>query len=142
MLHHVKYLGHELTASTFRLLQEPDNDGQYSYAIEAHDSVVIDEVTEDEEGADSPVRHLTIPMTATVKGLEAETKTEVFDIALNFQLRFELARDFSMDEDALSESSWFFMNFAHVAAKEMIDGMLSHTVLRGTFMPAHRRSAD
>jgi hypothetical protein len=140
MLHHVKYLGHELTESTFRLLQEPDNDGQYSYAIEAHDSVVIDEMTEDEEGADSPVRHLTIPMTATVKGLEAER--EVFTIGLRFLLRFELGRDFSMDEEALSESSWFFMNFAHVAAKEMIDSMLSHTVLRGTFMPAHRRSAD
>lgn len=136
MLEEVSYLGHELVNSTFSLKKEPRGKGYYKYNVSIGDQFSFVEVHDDEG------KHLhneiSISINSFVHGFEKNSEEPVFIMDIEFIIRFELDKDQFMEQDYAIENEWFFMNFSSIASKTIIDSILSHTALKGTFIPAHR----
>ncbi|HIF9111637.1 TPA: hypothetical protein ACX6O7_004111 [Photobacterium damselae] len=138
MLEKISYLGHELTSSKFALLKEPKGKGYYKYGVSIGDKFEFNEILNDE---DVHIHNeITISIFSFVHGLEKDTENEVFQLDIEFLIRFELEKDNYIEKHHALDYEWFFMNFAGIASKSITDTLLSHTALKGTFIPAHRLS--
>ncbi|WNJ97729.1 hypothetical protein RND59_16500 [Vibrio ruber] len=136
MLEEVSYLGHELVNSSFSLKKEPRGKGYYKYNISIGDKFNFFK-THDDEG-EHLHNEISISINAFVHGFEKDSEALVFIMDIEFIIRFELDKGQLMEQDYAMENEWFFMNFASIASKTIIDSILSHTALKGTFIPAHR----
>lgn len=79
-----------------------------------------------------------ISLNTSVNGFEKSSDDTVFALDIEFIIRFELDKNHLIEKEDAMENEWFFLNFAGIASKTIIDSILSHTALKGTFIPAHR----
>jgi len=135
MLEKMSYLGHELLDSSFKLIKVPEGKGYYKYRVGIDDLFDFSEIKDGEEHLKN---ELTISAVASVKGNEEESDEPVFNLDIKFVIRFEMDKEDYIEQEAALENEWFFMNFVNIASKEIIDSILSHTALKGTFIPSHR----
>ncbi|EOW9180303.1 hypothetical protein [Vibrio cholerae] len=136
MLKKVSYLGHELVSSSFSLKKEPKSKGFYKYNISIGDEFSFVNVHRSE--GEHLHNEISISIDSYAHGFEKDSEEPVFIIDINFIIRFEIDKDQFIEKDYAIENEWFFMNFASIASKSIIDSILSHTALKGTFIPAHR----
>lgn len=138
MLEKISYLSHELIKSSFALIKEPEGKGYYKYNVEFGEEFRFDEVSDENE------QHLhneiVISLNSFVNGFEKNTNDPVFTLEIDFIVRFELDKEHFIEQKDARNNDWFFMNFASIASKSIIDSILAHTALKGTFIPAHRLS--
>ena len=137
MLKKVSYLGHELVKSSFSLEKEPRGKGHYKYNVSIGDEFRFSEV-HDEEKEEHLHNEIAISSNSFVHGFEKDSDEPIFTLDIEFIIRFELDKEQYIEQDYAEENEWFFMNFANIASKSIIDSTLSHTALKGTFIPAHR----
>jgi|AntAceMinimDraft_1070359.scaffolds.fasta_scaffold216096_1 hypothetical protein len=137
MLEQISYLGHELIKSTFLLAKDPSGKGYYKYNVAIPEDLIFSRVHKEEDD-EHLYNEIFISINSHVYGFEADSDEEVFSLDLEFNIRFKLSNDQSFDESSASKNVWFFINFANIASKSIIDSTLSHTSLKGTFIPAHR----
>lgn len=136
MLEKLSYLGHELTSSSFKLLiKDPIGKGYYRYNVGIDDSFNFSEIKNGEEHLKNEI---IISAVATVNGNERESDDSVFTLEVKFFIRFELDKEDYIEKDYAKENKWFFLNFASIASKEIIDSILNNTALKSTFIPSHR----
>jgi len=136
MLENVSYLGHELTKSTFSLQKEPKGKGYYKYDVTIGDEFSFIEVSNDNQ--EHLHNEISVLLKSFVHGFENDSDVQVFTLDIEFYVRFELDKEQFMEQNFAIDNEWFFVNFANVASKSIIDSILSHTALKGTFIPAHR----
>ncbi|MEZ8853502.1 hypothetical protein AB6E22_20610 [Vibrio cyclitrophicus] len=141
MLENIAYLGHELTSVDFKLLsKQPEGEGFYNYSVEVLPDVSI--TTEQvDEGADT--HQVTMAIKSSTNGFsgnkeDEEDKESVFTLDVEFTVSFELQNQEQPTADSLEKEQWFFVNFAHVASKEITSSILDNSVLKGAYLPSHR----
>lgn len=135
MLDKMSYLGHELLSSSFKLIKVPDGKGYYKYSVSTDDTFDFSEVM---DGDIHLKNEIIISASARVNGNQEESKEPVFDLEIKFIIRFEMSKEDHIEQEYAEENQWFFMNFVNIASKEIIDSILKHTSLKGTFIPSHR----
>lgn len=140
MLKKLAYLGHELTNSNFSLDREPKSKGYYRYSVNVDDMFCFNEVNNEKE--EHIHNEISISIASSIHGFEKESDEPVFTLDIKFVIRFEINKDEYIEEKFALDNNWFFMNFAHIASKDIIDSILSHSPLKGTFIPAHRLGDD
>lgn len=141
MLENIAYLGHELTSVDFKLLsKQPEGEGFYNYSVEVLPDVSITTATVD-NGADTHQVAMTVK--SSTNGFsgskeDTEDKENVFTLDVEFTISFELQNQEQPTADSLEADQWFFVNFAHVASKEITYSILDNSVLKGAYLPSHR----
>ncbi|HCG6617010.1 TPA: hypothetical protein NJ225_003569 [Vibrio parahaemolyticus] len=141
MLEHIAYLGHELTGVTFKLLdKEPQGDGFYNYSVKTTPDISITST----ESGDSPIQTIRMSIVSSINGFsgkqtqDGEDEPEsVFSLEIEFDLLFELEGEMPCQE-FLESNQWYFLNYAHVASKEISNDITDNSVLKGTYLPSHR----
>jgi len=133
MLEKVSYLGYELVNSSFSLLNVPKGKGHYKYSVNQDGDFRFSEVTNDGEHVHNEI---TISVNSHVHGFVEGSDDPVFTLDAKFLVTFELDKADFIEEEFAIENKWFFMNFAAIASKSIIDSTLSHTALKGTFIPS------
>ncbi|PMO05159.1 hypothetical protein BCT19_11805 [Vibrio splendidus] len=136
MLENISYLGHELVQSKFSLEKEPQGKGYYKYNVAIGEEFSFVEVHDDEN--EHLHNEISISLNSKVLGFEKDSEDPVFSLDIDFFVRFELDKEIFIEQEYAKDNEWFFMNFANIASKSIIDSVLSHTALKGTFIPAHR----
>ncbi|MEZ9481886.1 hypothetical protein AB4163_19070 [Vibrio splendidus] len=144
MLENIAYLGHELTSVDFKLLtKQPEGEGFYNYSVEVLPDVSITTESVD-DGADT--HQVTMAIKSSTNGFsgnkedkeDKEDKESVFTLDVEFTVSFELQNQEQPTADSLENNQWFFVNFAHVASKEITSAILDNSVLKGAYLPSHR----
>lgn len=138
MLENIAYLGHELTGVSFELMEkEPRGEGFYNYSVEITPDVSV----VSDEKLDTPIHTIRISLISKVKGFgpknDSEDREEVFNLEIKFDILFELEGD-SPTKKLLDDNQWYFVNFGHVASKELAYSILDNSTLKGTYLPSHR----
>lgn len=141
MLEDIAYLGHELTGVNFELLiKEPQGEGFYNYSLEVGPDIALTSL----ENTESPTHTIRLSLVSTVKGFsgtkEQDSNEEpegVFNLEVRFDILFELEGE-APTSDFLDENQWYFVNFGHVASKELAYSILDNSTLKGAYLPSHR----
>lgn len=140
MLENVAYLGHELTEVNFEVLvKEPQGEGFYNYAVESTPDIAIK--THTAEG--SNIQTIRMSFISSIKGFnnkaesDDDTPERVFDLNTKFDLLFEIEGDVP-EQSFIEENQWYFVNFAHVASKEISYNIIDNSILKGAYLPSHR----
>jgi hypothetical protein len=141
MLNKISYLGHELVKSSFSLEKDPQGKGYYKYNVSvAENEFSFSEVHDNNHGHSH--NELSMVLNTFVYGYEKKSEDPVFKLDIKFIIRFELNKSDVIEQDYALDNEWFFINFASIASKEIIDSILSHTALKNTFIPSYRTSAE
>lgn len=140
MLENIAYLGHELTSVDFKLLsKQPEGEGFYNYSVEVLPDVSI---TTENVDDDTDAHQVAMTIKSSTNGFsgnkEKEDKESVFTLNVEFTISFELQSQEPPTADSIESNQWFFVNFAHVASKEITTAILDNSILKGAYLPSHR----
>ncbi len=150
-LSEIYFLGFEVTSSSFeQLMDEPDGQGFYNYDVEMLEEVKlsrIDETEEDDKSEDGEELQFLVKL-----GFKAKSESYVGEddpvysanISGVIRFTFTLPDDGEVDSELktlqtlLEKEQWFFLNFAHIAAKNGLENLLRYTIGQSSKFPSYR----
>lgn len=138
-LEEIYFLGHQLKGTSFSTYREPSGSGYYNYSNQFVESG-IDIYKETVDGEDR--RYLKINAESSVEGFESETHEIVFELDIEYQIKFRIdsISDFGLKD--IKENDWFFLNFLASSSREIIESILSHSAMRSIPIPNQRNKMD
>lgn len=146
------YLGFDITSSQFeQQMEEPDGKGYFNYDAELLEDVQLSQLEDEDElepnGDDDHQFILKLNFAAKSESFVGEEKDKaVYTAHISGTLRFTFSLNKDSDIEAevdhlqslLDQEQWFFLNFAHIAAKTGLENVLKYTVGQNSKFPSYR----
>lgn len=136
MLKDIHYSGYELIEASYSLLDKVDGPGSFHANFELADGFQFLN-TYDEH--DAPLKNiLEFSVLAVATGVNQESEKPVFETKVKVKLSFEMSPEIKLEEKFVEENEWYFINFSHMALKEVSDDLMRRTSFQGVKLPSCR----
>jgi hypothetical protein len=147
MLDKLAYIGHNLVHVDFDVvMDEPQGDGYYTHKIDIDEMFALQEIRDNVHQIIFTVTAYTEgfkaseveePETEETDNIESDNDEKVYSLKAQFRIVFRCEEE--IEPETIDSNEWYFRNHAHIAAKIIVESILSHSaLLRDTYIPPFR----
>lgn len=131
------FLGYEKTRSLFEVSHRRNGKGFLKMHVDSiSTSDLLNNIEKD---------IFTYPINTSLEGFSRNSKGDelsLFVCNVDANLKFKLENDEKITEDILTKNSWFFDNFSHLVAKELLEKLLNNSAYKHVNIPISRFSDE